>query len=57
MAGDVHAFAPSCRLAASRRAPQAAEVERCIRPETAPLWMALRDVLDPEIPVSVVDLG
>ena len=36
---------------------QAAEVARKIRPETAPLWEALRDVLDPEIPVSVVDLG
>lgn len=28
-----------------------------ITPETEPLWRALRDVLDPEIPVSVVDLG
>lgn len=36
---------------------QAAVVARKIRPETAPLWDALRDVLDPEIPVSVVDLG
>jgi len=36
---------------------QAAEVARKIRPETASLWQALRDVLDPEIPVSVVDLG
>jgi metal-sulfur cluster biosynthetic enzyme len=36
---------------------QAAIVARKIRPETAPLWEALREVLDPEIPVSVVDLG
>lgn len=36
---------------------QAALVARKIRPETAALWNALRDVLDPEIPVSVVDLG
>jgi metal-sulfur cluster biosynthetic enzyme len=25
--------------------------------DTAPLWQALRDVEDPEIPVSVVDMG
>lgn len=36
---------------------QAAAVARKIRPDTALLWQALRDVLDPEIPVSVVDLG
>lgn len=36
---------------------QAEEVARKVRPETAALWQALRDVLDPEIPVSVVDLG
>jgi len=35
----------------------AADVASKIRPETAALWVALRDVLDPEIPVSVVDLG
>jgi metal-sulfur cluster biosynthetic enzyme len=39
------------------RAVQAADVARKIRPETAGLWEALREVLDPEIPVSVVDLG
>ena len=39
------------------RAIDAAEVARKIRPETESLWQALRDVLDPEIPVSVVDLG
>lgn len=38
-------------------AEQAAVVARRIRPETATLWEALREVLDPEIPVSVVDLG
>lgn len=38
-------------------AEQAAVVARKIRPDTAPLWEALREVLDPEIPVSVVDLG
>lgn len=36
---------------------QAEVVADKIRPETASLWQALRDVLDPEIPVSVVDLG
>jgi len=36
---------------------QAKRVARKIRPDTAALWQALRDVLDPEIPVSVVDLG
>ncbi|MEN8375687.1 MAG: metal-sulfur cluster assembly factor [Gemmatimonadota bacterium] len=25
--------------------------------ETLPLWTALRDVLDPELPISVVDMG
>jgi len=39
------------------RAVPAADVASKIRPETASLWEALRDVLDPEIPVSVVDLG
>ena len=39
------------------REHQAAEIASKIRPETAALWKALRDVLDPEIPVSVVDLG
>ena len=39
------------------REGQAADVACKIRPETAALWEALRDVLDPEIPVSVVDLG
>jgi metal-sulfur cluster biosynthetic enzyme len=39
------------------RAIDAAEVASKIRPETETLWQALRDVLDPEIPVSVVDLG
>jgi metal-sulfur cluster biosynthetic enzyme len=36
---------------------QAEAVASKVRPETADLWRALRDVLDPEIPVSVVDLG
>ncbi|HEX7117774.1 MAG TPA: metal-sulfur cluster assembly factor [Longimicrobiales bacterium] len=27
------------------------------RPGTEPLWSALREVLDPEFPISVVDLG
>jgi len=36
---------------------QADLVASKIRPETAGLWNALREVLDPEIPVSVVDLG
>jgi len=36
---------------------QAELVAGKIRPETAGLWNALREVLDPEIPVSVVDLG
>lgn len=36
---------------------QARQVARKIRPDTAALWQALREVLDPEIPVSVVDLG
>ncbi len=39
------------------RAMPAADVASKIRPETAALWEALRDVLDPEIPVNVVDLG
>ena len=28
-----------------------------VPPAELPLWLALRDVLDPEIPVSIVDLG
>ncbi len=36
---------------------QSAAIARKIRPETAGLWDLLRQVLDPEIPVSVVDLG
>lgn len=36
---------------------QAEEVARKVRPETATLWQALQEVMDPEIPVSVVDLG
>lgn len=36
---------------------QAERVAQKILPETAALWQALRDVMDPEIPVSVVDLG
>lgn len=44
---------PASRL----RAMPAADVASKIRPETAALWEALRDVLDPEIPVNVVDLG
>lgn len=51
--GDHHC----ARRAAELQASQAEDVARRIRPETAPLWAALRDVLDPEIPVSVVDLG
>ncbi len=51
---DSHACA---RKAAELQASQAEAVARLIRPETARLWEALRDVLDPEIPVSVVDLG
>ncbi len=47
-----------CSGAAERlRAMPAADVASKIRPETAALWEALRDVLDPEIPVNVVDLG
>ncbi len=28
-----------------------------VRPGTEPLWAALKEVLDPEFPISVVDLG
>lgn len=28
-----------------------------LRPETASLWAALHEVMDPEFPISVVDLG
>ena len=28
-----------------------------VPPESLPLWTALRDVLDPELPISVVDMG
>lgn len=28
-----------------------------VRPETASLWAALREVMDPEFPISLVDLG
>lgn len=49
---------PGCGGPADRlRAIQAADVARKIRPETASLWEALREVMDPEVPVSVVDLG
>jgi metal-sulfur cluster biosynthetic enzyme len=51
-------FAGGCGGPAERlRAIQAADVAIKIRPETATLWEALREVLDPEVPVSVVDLG
>ena len=47
-----------CGGAADRlRGLPAADVASRIRPDTAALWQALRDVLDPEIPVNVVDLG
>lgn len=53
--------APICRqremVSDELRQHQAAEIARKILPETASLWQALREVLDPEIPVSVVDLG
>jgi len=39
------------------RREQADAIARRIRPDTAGLWDALRDVMDPEVPVSVVDLG
>jgi metal-sulfur cluster biosynthetic enzyme len=48
----------SCEAVAERlRNMQAADVAAKIRPETATLWAALREVLDPEIPVNLVDLG
>ncbi len=53
MAAETGCSGPLDRL----RAVQAADVARKIRPETAGLWEALREILDPEIPVSVVDLG
>jgi metal-sulfur cluster biosynthetic enzyme len=28
-----------------------------VRPGTEPLWRALKEVLDPELPISVVDMG
>ncbi len=47
-----------CRAAVDAlRRQQAVEVARTIRPETVSMWEALREVRDPEIPVSVVDLG
>ena len=47
-----------CEAIAERlRNMQAADVASKIRPDTATLWEALREVLDPEIPVNVVDLG
>ena len=47
-----------CDAIAERlRNMQAADVASKIRPETATLWEALREVLDPEIPVNIVDLG
>ena len=33
------------------------DVRRDVNPATAGLWEALREVMDPEIPVSLVDLG
>jgi len=51
-------FERGCGGPADRlRAMPAADIASKIRPETAALWKALGDVLDPEIPVSVVDLG
>jgi len=46
-----------CDGSVDRMRAMPADVASKIRPETAALWEALRDVLDPEIPVSVVDLG
>jgi metal-sulfur cluster biosynthetic enzyme len=28
-----------------------------VRPGTEPYWRALKDVLDPELPISLVDMG
>ncbi len=54
----VHSFRRPCGARAEAVAGgQAAAVAARIRPGTEALWRALRDVLDPEIPVSVVDLG
>ncbi len=48
---------PCNRTVDALRRQQAPAVARTIRPEATTLWEALREVLDPEIPVSVVDLG
>lgn len=45
-------------MAVSAAAPERASVSPSAEPETlARLWLALKDVEDPEIPVSVVDMG
>lgn len=54
----VHAFRRPCGALAERvGGGQAEAIAERIRPGTEALWQALREVLDPEVPVSVVDLG
>lgn len=43
--------------AAATGAPEGLPEFVRVRPGTGPLWAALREVLDPEFPISVVDLG
>jgi metal-sulfur cluster biosynthetic enzyme len=45
--------------AADAAAPAPAPADYPVPPEarTGPLWAALREVMDPEIPISLVDLG
>ena len=38
-------------------APDHSEWQATLPPETASLWLALREVSDPELPISLVDLG
>lgn len=37
--------------------PPAGEIPETATPAEQPLWLALRDVADPEFPVSVLDMG
>ncbi len=51
------AAAPEVRASAPSAVCRAPFDPDAVPAESLPLWNALRDVLDPELPISVVDMG